>query len=116
MEAVDLDGNPMFDEDDIQGGGAPAAQANSGDNTGSGIAGVLNGYTSHGMHQATSRDGVGVKPSAILDTLRNPTSVVSKVDSMGRISVVYTGSSSVVVLNKDGFLITCWAKSQVAWR
>lgn len=107
VEAVDLDGNPVIDEDDIQGGGQfggrPTAPTNNGNNTGAGIAAALKGYTSHGIHQATTRNGVGVKPSAILDTLRNPNSVKQKVDSMGRIAFVYTGASSVVVLNKDGF-------------
>ena len=111
----DVDCSPI-DPDDVCAGGGNTAQTNSGSNTNAGIAGVLNGYTSHGMHQATTRNGVGVKPSAILDTLRNPIKVENRIDSMGRISVVYTGSSSVVVLNQGGFLITCWAKSRVAWR
>lgn len=32
----------------------------------------ITGYTEHGLNQALSRDGVGVAPSAILDTINNP--------------------------------------------
>ena len=36
------------------------------------IAGVITGYTRHGIEQAMYREGVGVSTSAILDTVRNP--------------------------------------------
>ncbi len=80
------------------------------------IAGKITGYTKHGLNQAIGRNGVGVKPSAILDAVRNPTNVVTKIDDFGRISTQYRGSQSTVVLNEAGKVISCWAKSSKYWR
>lgn len=48
--------------------------------------GKITGYTRHDLNQATTRDDVGVKPSAILDTVRNPTKVVAQ--SGGRLKYI----------------------------
>jgi hypothetical protein len=69
--------------------------------------GKLTGYTRHGLRQAATRNGVGVKPSAILDTVRNPVKVVAQ--SGGRLK--YTSEKAVVVVNKIGKIITTYAKS-----
>ena len=48
----------------------------------------VTGYTKHGVDQAISRNGcLGVKPSAILDALKNPKKIVPKIDGIGRASI-----------------------------
>jgi hypothetical protein len=78
--------------------------------------GNITGYREHGINQAISRDGVGVKPSAILETLKNPISLIESTDTFGRISIKYIGEQSIVVLNEYGELITCWATNSKYWR
>lgn len=39
------------------------------------VANAITGYTKHGLNQAIGRNGVGVKPSAILDAVRNPVNI-----------------------------------------
>ena len=80
------------------------------------IANTITGYTKHGVNQAISRNNVGVKPSAILDTVRNPIKVSTRVDELGRISIQYRGAQATVVLNKTGKVVSCWAKSSMDWR
>ena len=67
----------------------------------------IKGYTKHGLNQAIGRDGgKGVVPKAILDTVKNPSKTVKQ--SGGRIK--YISKKAVVVLNKDGKVITTYAK------
>ena len=80
------------------------------------VANTITGYTKHGLNQAIGRNGVGVKPSAILDAVRNPVDVVTKIDKLGRISTQYRGTQSTVVLNELGKVVSCWAKSSKYWR
>ena len=79
-------------------------------------ANAITGYAKHGLNQAIGRNGVGVKPSAILDAVRNPVDVVTKIDELGRISTQYRGTQSTVVLNEIGKVVSCWAKSSIYWR
>ncbi len=77
------------------------------------IGGKITGYTRHGINQAIGRDGgLGVAPSAILDTVKNPLLVVNQ--SGGKI--MYTGKNSTVVLNKIGKVITTWATNRAGIR
>ena len=70
-------------------------------------------YTDHGYKQAMGRDGGrGISDSAIRDTIKNPTKISPQ--SGGRLR--FEGSQGVVVLNKFGEIITCWAKSSKYWR
>ena len=80
------------------------------------VANTITGYTKHGLNQAIGRNGVGVKPSAILDAVRNPVNVAAKIDKLGRLSTQYKGKQSTVVLNKIGKVVSCWAKSSKYWR
>ena len=80
------------------------------------VANAITGYTKHGLNQAIARNGVGVKPSAILDAVRNPVKTVTKIDDLGRISTQYRGTQSTVVLNEMGEVVSCWAKSSKYWR
>lgn len=70
----------------------------------------ITGYTEHGLAQAIGRDGgLGVSPSAILDTVKNPIKKITQVDSKGE-KTKYVGKQAVVVLNKEGKVITTFAK------
>jgi uncharacterized protein RhaS with RHS repeats len=72
----------------------------------------ISGYSKHGINQAISRNGVGVSTSAIQDTINNPIKIVGQ--SGGRFQ--FTGRDSVVVLNKDGKVITTWATNSAGVR
>ena len=71
------------------------------------IASKITGYTRHGLNQAISREGKGVKPSAILDAVKNP----RKVTRLEKRVSKCIGKNAVVVLNKKGKIITTWAKN-----
>jgi len=78
-----------------------------------GIAGVIKGYTQHGLEQAIERDaGRGVSPSAILDAVRSPLS--ETVQDNGAIK--YVGQNAVVVVRSDGQVITTYARNSVGLR
>jgi len=76
----------------------------------------ITGYTKHGLKQAMGRDSVGVKPSAILDAVRNPIEVEARIDELGRISNAYYGVGATVVLNPAGKVVTTWATTSQYWR
>jgi RHS repeat-associated protein len=69
------------------------------------VAGRIAGYTKHGLNQAISREGKGVSAKAILDAVRNPTSLVEQ--SGNRLRMI--GSDAAVLLNAAGKIITTWA-------
>ena len=78
-----------------------------------GIAGVIKGYTQHGLEQAITRDaGRGVSPSAILDTVRSPLS--ENVQADGRIQ--YVGKDAVVVVNSEGRIVTTYPRNSAGLR
>ena len=74
-------------------------------------AGKITGYTKHGLEQAMGRNGIGVKPEAILDAVKNPKKTVEKIDEFGRYSIQYRGRMATTVLNQEGKIVSCWAKS-----
>ncbi len=61
------------------------------------------GYTKHGVDRAIGDAGkrAGVKPSSILDTIKNPQSIKSGFNSKGRPFQVFTGNTSRVIVNPD---------------
>jgi RHS repeat-associated protein len=75
-------------------------------------AGKITGYTKHGLNQAISRGGRGVSVAAIRDTVTNPVAVKAMANGTTR----YTGKTAVVILNRDGKVVTTWAKTSSAWR
>lgn len=75
--------------------------------------GKITGYTKHGLEQAMARDGHGVKPSAILDIVKNPTKIIDQVD---RGTIKYMNEKGVVVLNKIGKVVTTFANHSAYWR
>ncbi len=70
-----------------------------------GIAGVINGFTKHGIDRILER---GVTPQEIIDAVRNPVDVVTKIDAAGRTSMQYIGQGATVVLNTAGRVVTLW--------
>lgn len=61
----------------------------------------ITGFTSHGIQRVIG-DGAsraGVRPQAILDTLRNPRSIRSGIDNLGRPFEIFTGQNARVVVN-----------------
>ncbi len=87
---------------DASGAGEEGAAAEGAEE---GVAGVIKGYTQHGLEQAIARDaGRGVSPSAILDAVRSPLS--ESVQADGRIK--YVGQNAVVVVNSEGQIVTTY--------
>jgi len=78
-----------------------------------GIAGVIKGYTQHGLEQAIERDaGRGVSPSAILDAVRSPLSETVQDDGATR----YVGQNAVVIVSEDGRVVTTWPTTSAGVR
>jgi RHS repeat-associated protein len=78
-----------------------------------GIAGVIRGYTQHGLEQAIERDaGRGVSPTAILDAVRSPVSKSIQADGATK----YVGQNAVVVVSSDGRVITTYARNAAGLR
>ncbi len=76
-------------------------------------AGVITGYTPHGLNQAISRDNHGVSVSAMNDAVQNPLQVE---EDQRRGTTMYVGSNAVVVLNQQGRVVTTWATNRAGWR
>ncbi|MGE3127614.1 MAG: RHS repeat-associated core domain-containing protein [Fimbriimonadaceae bacterium] len=74
----------------------------------------ITGYTLHGLHSAIAHDGVGVKPGAMLDTIRNGR-VTERPHPKGT-TYRFEGPRGVVVLNQDGKVVTTWPKGRENWR
>jgi len=73
--------------------------------------GRLTGFTRHGLNQAIGRDGgIGVASRAILNTVKNPTSVTYQQSVQG-VKRVLTSDAATVVLNVRGQVVSTWARS-----
>ncbi len=95
---------------DVSGVGEEELGAEAADQ---GIAGVIKGYTRHGLEQAIERDaGRGVSPSAILDAVRSPLSETAQDGGATK----YVGQNAVVVVNSDGQVITTYATNSAGLR
>jgi len=66
------------------------------------IGGRITGYTRHGLHQAISRDGVGVSTRAILEAVRSPNRVIQRPGGI----IEYVGEAARVRLNTTGQVVT----------
>jgi hypothetical protein len=80
--------------------------------TGTQMPSQITGYTRHGLEQAIIRDGVGVSAQAIVDAVRNPSSVFGNPNG----TIGYVGSSATVVLNAAGKVVTTWANGEAGLR
>ncbi len=78
-----------------------------------GIAGVIKGYTQHGLEQAIERDaGRGVSPSAILDAVRSPVSTSVQANGVTK----YVGQNAVVFVSSEGRVVTTFARNSASLR
>ena len=102
----------------VTGGGAEDADAvvEGAESAVKTVGNVITGYTQHGLDSAMAHDGVGVSPSAILDAVRNPTSVIEQTGNALGNAMKYIGQNAVVVLNQAGKVITTWAITHLGWR
>jgi RHS repeat-associated protein len=90
-----------------EGEGEAAAGADEG------VAGVIRGYTKHGLEQAIERDaGKGASPSAILQAVRSPLSETVQADGATK----YVGQNAVVVVSGEGNVITTYARNVAGTR
>ena len=92
----------------IRSAGAGAVAAKSGAK----VAEKITGYTRHGINQAISREGVGVSPRAILDAVRNPTSVGEQANG----TIKYVGKDATVILNQEGKVVTTYSRGAAGTR
>ncbi len=67
----------------------------------------ITGYTRHGLNQAIGREGKGVHPKAILDAVKNPTTVKLFENGVTR----FNGQDATVILNDTGKVITTFPSS-----
>ena len=72
----------------------------------------ITGYTRHGLESAMGHNGFGIKPSSILDTVKNPRKIIPGSNH----TVRYIGEQGVVNLNYNGEIVTTWANSSKYWR
>jgi RHS repeat-associated protein len=78
-----------------------------------GVAGIIRGYTKHGLEQAIERDaGRGVSPSAILGAVRSPLSETVQADGATK----YVGQNAVVVVSSEGNVVTTYARNAAGVR
>ncbi len=56
--------------------------------------------------------GVGVSDTAMQDAVQNPTKVIPQANGTYR----YVGKDAVVVLNKEGHVVTTWARNRAGRR
>jgi hypothetical protein len=76
----------------------------------------ITGRTAHGEIRAQGRDGHGVNDAAMEDAVEHPTKPpkFNPDDKGGRWE--YVGKDATVVLNKDGEVVTAWARNRAGWR
>ncbi|MGW4489019.1 putative T7SS-secreted protein [Amycolatopsis sp. NPDC004368] len=76
----------------------------------------ITGKTAHGEDQMATRNGHGVNDAAAHDAVNNPIKTPKyRPDPYGG-TYRYTGTDAVVNLNKEGKVVTAWARSRAGWR
>ena len=104
-----MDTSPAFDPIDILSGGI-AGMARSAIGRGLAREGIeiaaqngtkVTGFTAHGINRAIgdAAGRAGVKPGALLDALKNPRSINSGIDQLGRPYQIFTGENARVIVN-----------------
>ncbi len=71
----------------------------------------ITGYTNQGINQAISRNNRGVKPSAILHTIKYPKKTSVRRGGKG-MAYKLSGKKSTVVVSKRGKIITTYGKGK----
>ncbi|HEX3780430.1 MAG TPA: hypothetical protein VHX38_12235 [Pseudonocardiaceae bacterium] len=76
----------------------------------------ITGRTEHGEQQVQTRDGHGVNDEAVNDAVANPTEPPRYIPDKYGGTYRYTGKNAYVNLNKDGQVVTAWARNSSGWR
>ena len=76
----------------------------------------ISGRTEHGEQQIQTRDGHGVNDTAVNDAVANPTKPPRYVPDKYGGTYRYVGKDATVNLNKDGQVVTAWARNSSGWR
>jgi hypothetical protein len=76
------------------------------------VARTITGYTRHGLHQAISREGVGVSPYAILEVGRHPRRVVHRAGGITE----YIGEMARIRINDADQIVTVIPTSRRGFR
>jgi hypothetical protein len=76
----------------------------------------ITGRTEHGQQQIQTRDGHGVNDGAVNDAVANPTKPPRYVPDKYGGTYRYVGKDATVNLNKDGQVVTAWARNSSGWR
>lgn len=79
---------------------------------------AVTGFTRHGLQQVMLRNGVGVAPKAMVNTLRNPNWAKSTSTIVGKNAgtTKYVGKDAVVILNKQNQIVSAWARNSASTR
>jgi hypothetical protein len=76
----------------------------------------ITGRTEHGDQQIQTRDGHGVNDDSVDDAVRNPTKPPKYIPDKYGGTYRYVGKNATVNLNKDGQVVTAWARNSSGWR
>lgn len=76
----------------------------------------ITGRTDHGEQQIQTRDGHGVNDEAVNDAVQNPTKPPRYIPDKYGGTYRYVGKNATVNLNKDGQVVTAWARNSSGWR
>lgn len=76
----------------------------------------ITGRTEHGEQQIQGRDGHGVNDDAVNDAVQNPTKPPRYIPDKYGGTYRYVGKNATVNLNKDGQVVTAWARNSSGWR
>lgn len=76
----------------------------------------ITGRTEHGEQQIQTRDGHGVNDEAVNDAVANPTKPPRYIPDQYGGTYRYVGQNATVNLNKDGQIVTAWARNSSGWR
>lgn len=76
----------------------------------------ISGMTEHGAQQVMTRDGHGVSDEALQSAVDKPTQPPRFTPDNYGGTYRYVGEDAIVVLNKDGQVVTAWATSRGGWR
>lgn len=70
---------------------------------------AISGFTRHGLNQTINR---GIRPGAMVSTLRNPTSIRTFTSGPNAGTTRYIGPRSTVVVNSQGRIVSTWGRGR----
>lgn len=70
---------------------------------------AISGFTRHGLNQTINR---GIRPGAMVSTLRNPTSIRTFTSGPNAGTTRYVGPRSTVVVNSQGRIVSTWGRGR----